>query len=209
MDIFNLFENKKTHSLKLIPDILKPFEIKQKVILLHGGTTTGKSLYGINIIKQNPDKTFLYIDAFGTSRLDLDMDNAYIFNSNVLEEIEDCLRLLEFNTLDCLIVDGISSLTSSRDTWDTQELRYKIVNDYILSIVTLCSSKNTILFAINTDNAKGINSNLSNKTKESIHTIIKLSDGRRTHDKFTCHMQVEKNLIGTSYDGIIEFKLGE
>ena len=145
-----------------------------KAVLITGSTESGKTLIALDTMNNNMDKSILYIDTMQSVNRMLP-DNTILMSTNDLDYIENYLREVDKEDLDCLIIDGLSNLTSDDDDWNCEKLRYETVQKYITSLLTLCASKNIFLIAINTFNMRGTSSNLSNKLTQQFQVIASLN----------------------------------
>lgn len=172
-----------------------------KAILVTGGEDSGKTVLSLSTIKNNSDKTFLYIDTL-CSLNKAPTDNSLLLLGNDIFYIMEFIKELDRNILDCVIIDGISHITSEEDDWGCENLRYEVVQKHICTLLTLCASKNIMLIAINTFNAKGTSSNISNKLKQQFQIQAELKEPAINIDNSTIRINVD-----IIRDSLCNFKL--
>lgn len=166
-----------------------------KGILITGGEETGKTLLALDIIKDNKDKTFLYIDVLCSLNRPPE-DNAFLLLGNDINYIIEFVRELDRDILDCVILDGLSYITSDEDDWTCESLRYEEVQKHIVNLLTLCASKNIMLIAFNHFNAKGTSSNISIKLKQQFQVIAELGESSIMEDnKIVLNINTTRDLL--------------
>lgn len=159
-------------------NIVKTLDYNDKTIMIYGKNESFKKIICKDIIDNNKDKTFLYVDTYFNDNTFYNYKNVLLFLDNKYENIIDYISNIEKGILDCLIIDTISSVTSEEDSWKEQKKRYELVNKYIKEIASLCYKKKIICMFLNTINYKNNASNMTQQLEKLFHLIIELNDNR-------------------------------
>lgn len=205
--------NLLTNNLKLInnknyinmnDNILSYYEPlpPNRLIEFYGDYDSGKTTIALDIIINNPSKSFIYINSFlDNFKLLKDVNNCFIYISNIYEDILLFLNSLEPNLIDFIIIDDIYNLISKHElsSYFNSNINNKdIFQNFIkqLSLIAVKHKFNIILFnSLNIINNKSKYSYILEK--ETILTF-RIEKQSITLDYLLLKIIPEKNLINNN-----------
>lgn len=130
-------------------------------IHIAGAEECGKTTFCLEIMRQNPDKIFFYIDTYMSCKIPNDLNNVFLIRSNNAEVILSCIRMIGPKDVDCIIIDCLSNILV-KDEND----RINLFEDFMKKLSVLIASKKTILIGYNTlngyDKPAGISYQIAN-----------------------------------------------
>lgn len=126
-------------------------------ILCHifGASESGKTALALNIIKDNPDKTFIYVDTYYSSQVNPNTlsNNSFVMKSNRFSDIINILDNIDKDTCDYLIIDSFSNLYFEEESMKDNSFIY--FNNAIKNIIDKAFKKNISILLLNTINGQG------------------------------------------------------
>lgn len=159
------------------------------VIHIYGDENKGKTLFALNLIKDNSDKSFIYVDTYFKTYVNI--DNCHILRSNTPSDIIDFINLADSNIIDCIVIDCISNIKLS----DNQEKNRS--NNYYIALKDICSAafkKRITLILLNTVNGNGEAYCDSLQVKSLYSTVVKFNEliANEDNSMFNIKANIEK-----------------
>lgn len=207
MNLNNILEslnlgNKHLISLNGLEFISKNIT-KGSCIEIYGDENTAKTLFAKNLVANNPNKIFLYMDTY--CKLNIDKDNTILLRSN---KIEDLFNLLEHKysaDIDVIIIDAISYVYMIEDEGNT--LRYESYLKMVKNLIDICFKKKIVLILLNTTNGAGNAYCSTYQLRHLINTIVKFEKTDiKLNETETITSIIEKNKMGSRTNHLLYIK---
>lgn len=168
--LVNNHDKKDIFSIKGLEQLFPNGISKKNSILFYGDTESGKSLLAINMVNNNDNLIFAYIDTH--MQINSNLSNMLLIRMNSKDDILSLLEQIDDNLIDVLILDDLSFIYT-----DEEKSRITEINDFLINLYRICSSKNIFLFLLNTVNGKGEMYMSNSKTiLHNTNTIVRLSE---------------------------------
>lgn len=152
-----------------------------------GDSETGKSLLSLNLVRNNPNLSFVYIDTY--MQISNSCDNMFLFRDNDASNIISFLDSLDSNLADIVILDDFSYVESSEEGI----MRARAMSNFINQLFLICVRKNICLILLNSVNGIGNTYNFSNTLRYGCGTIVSLNPIRVNNSIINISGTIEKS----------------
>lgn len=152
-----------------------------------GDTETGKSLLSLNLVNNNPDLAFVYIDTH--MQIANSRDNMVLFRNNHIDNILNFIESFDSNLVDIVILDDLSYIHHS----DENNLRIAEMAEFISRLFRICILKGISLILLNTINGAGQAYFNSNALRYGCSSIVNLNPTRVNNNRIIISGTVEKS----------------
>lgn len=170
---------------------------KRSFIHIYGGEETGKTRLALDIMKENPDKIFIYMDVNFNLSYDLS-DNVFYLKDNNIDNLLNLIDMISKNEINVLIIDGFGNLTYNNEIMGTYDKRYEVFNKLIGKLIDKCYSKNIMLIAFNTVNGRNNATCFSKQIERQCSLNIELSVYKLSEKYIELKLTSRKNILGSN-----------
>lgn len=160
---------------------------KGHVMIFYGDSESGKSLLSLNLVNENPDLLFVYVDTHMqiNSRSN---DNMLLFRTNSISSILSFFENVDENLVDVIILDDLSYIHS-----ENESVRMTSLSSFLMSLFRICNLKNITLILLNTLNGSGEMYLNNNTLRYSSGTIVRLNETTLRDEEILISGIVEKS----------------
>lgn len=208
LNIFNTNSSLNFTTLHPFDSILNKGINKKAFIHIYGEEDSGKTTLALKIIKENPDKIFIYEDVNYTLAKELPSNCSYLSINNA-DLVIDLLNKINSEYVDVLIIDGIGNLTYDSEQMTVIDKRYEHLNKAVGTILDKCIEKDIMLIGINSINGQNKPVGFSSQIKKQCNLNLEITNCEYLQDRLSITLKPIRNLYGSMDDLNLFIELGD